>query len=49
MNKLLGRQLLDHEGLSCLLILLFIDDAKLNTTRLHRILRYTLLLIFYEV
>merc|ERR1719445_1103007 len=31
--------LLDHEGLSCLLILLFIDDAKLNTTRLHRILR----------
>ena len=37
--KFKGRQLLDHEGLSCLLILLFIDDAKLNTTRLHRILR----------
>jgi len=37
--KFRGRQLLDHEGLSCLLILLFIDDAKLNTTRLHRILR----------
>ena len=34
-----GRQLLDNEGLSCLLILLFIDDAKINTTRLHRILR----------
>merc|ERR1719188_1547574 len=34
-----GRQLLDYEGLSCLLILLFIDDAKINTTRLHRILR----------
>ena len=34
-----GRQLLDHEGLSCLLILLFIDDSKINTTRLHRILR----------
>merc|ERR1719481_1609363 len=37
--KFRGRMLLDHEGLSCLLILLFIDDAKLNTTRLHRILR----------
>merc|ERR1719239_2124558 len=37
--KFKGQQLLDHEGLSCLLILLFIDDAKLNTTRLHRILR----------
>ena len=34
-----GRQLLDHEGISCLLILLFIDDPKINTTRLHRILR----------
>lgn len=34
-----GRQLLDHEGLSCLLVLLFIDDAKINTARLHRILR----------
>lgn len=34
-----GRQLLDHEGLSCLLILLFLDDPKINTTRLHRILR----------
>merc|ERR1712142_35424 len=37
--KFRGRMLLDHEGLSCLLILLFIDDAKLNTTRLLRILR----------
>jgi E3 ubiquitin-protein ligase HUWE1 len=37
--KFKGRQLLDHEALSCILILLFIDDAKLNTTRLHRILR----------
>ena len=35
-----GRQLLDQEGLSCLLILLFIDDSKINTTRLHRILKY---------
>ena len=38
-QKVKGRMLLDHEGLSCLLILLFIDDSKLNTTRLHRILR----------
>ena len=38
-HKFRGRHLLDHEGLSCLLILLFIDDTKLNTTRLHRILR----------
>ena len=38
-SKFKGRQLLDHEALSCILILLFIDDAKLNTTRLHRILR----------
>ena len=33
-SKFQGRQLLDHEGLSCLFI-----DAKLNTTRLHRIPR----------
>ncbi len=38
--KFKGRQLLDNEGLACLLILLFIDDAKINTTRLHRILKY---------
>ena len=37
-SKFRGRQLLDHEGLSCLFILLFID-AKLNTTKLHRIPR----------
>merc|ERR1719507_450438 len=37
--KVKGRQLLDQEGLSCLLIILFIDDPKINTTRLHRILR----------
>lgn len=37
--KIKGRPLLDHEGLSCLLILLFIEDSKINTTRLHRILR----------
>ena len=37
--KFKGRQLLDQEGLSCLLIVLFIDDPKIHTTRLHRILR----------
>ncbi len=37
--RLRGRQLLDHEALSCLLVLLFIDEPKLNTTRLHRVLR----------
>ena len=31
--KVKGRQLLDQEGLSCLLIILFIDDPKINTTR----------------
>lgn len=34
-----GRQLLDHEALSCLLILLFVDEPKLNIIRLHRVLR----------
>ncbi|KAL3853804.1 hypothetical protein ACJMK2_017313, partial [Sinanodonta woodiana] len=34
-----GRHLLDHEGLTCLLILLFVDEPKINTGRLHRVLR----------
>uniref|UniRef100_A0A3Q3W3I7 E3 ubiquitin-protein ligase HUWE1 n=1 Tax=Mola mola TaxID=94237 RepID=A0A3Q3W3I7_MOLML len=34
-----GRLLLDHEALSCLLVLLFVDEPKLNTSRLHRVLR----------
>lgn len=34
-----GRQLLDHEAMSCLLILLFVEEPKLNTVRLHRVLR----------
>jgi len=34
-----GRHLLDHEALTCLLVLLFIDDSRLNTSRLHRVLR----------
>lgn len=37
--KIRGRQLLDHESLSCLLVLLFVDDPKLNTSRLHRVIR----------
>ncbi len=37
--RLRGRHLLDHEALTCLLILLFVDEPKLNTTRLHRVLR----------
>jgi len=34
-----GRHLLDHEALACLLVLLFIDESRLNTSRLHRVLR----------
>jgi len=34
-----GRHLLDHEALTCLLVLLFIDESRLNTSRLHRVLR----------
>lgn len=34
-----GRQLLDHEALTCLLILLFVDEPKLNIGRLHRVLK----------
>lgn len=39
LSKFKGRQLLDHEALSCLLILLFVDEPKLNIGRLHRVLR----------
>lgn len=34
-----GRPLLDPEALSCLLVLLFIDESRLNTQRLHKVLR----------
>lgn len=34
-----GRQLLDHESLACLLVLLFIDDTRLNTAKLHKVVR----------
>ena len=37
--KLRGRQLLDHESMACLLVLLFIDEPKINTMRLHRVIR----------
>lgn len=37
--RLKGKQLLDHEALSCLLVLLFADEPKLNTLRLHRVIR----------
>jgi len=34
-----GRHLLDHEALTCLLVLLFVDESRLNTSRLHRVFR----------
>ncbi|XP_078001474.1 E3 ubiquitin-protein ligase HUWE1-like [Glandiceps talaboti] len=37
--KFRGRQLVDAEALTCLLVLLFVDEPKLNTGRLHRVLR----------
>lgn len=37
--RLRGRHLVDHEALACLLVLLFVDEPRLNTSRLHRVLR----------
>ncbi|XP_012277229.1 E3 ubiquitin-protein ligase HUWE1 isoform X2 [Orussus abietinus] len=37
--RLRGRQLLDHESMACLLVLLFVDEPKINTVRLHRVIR----------
>ena len=37
--KKVGRQLLDPESLTCILVLLFLNDSTLNAARLHRILR----------
>ncbi len=34
-----GRQLLDHESLACLLVMLFIDEPRMNMTKLHRVVR----------
>jgi len=38
-NKTKGKQLMDFETLSCLLVVLFLDDSKINTGRLHRVIR----------
>lgn len=38
-SKLKGRQLLDSEALTCLLILLFVEDSKLNIALLHRVIK----------
>lgn len=38
-SKFKGRQLLDCEALTCLTILLFVQDQRLNIARLHRVLR----------
>jgi hypothetical protein len=34
-----GRQLLEQESLACLLVLLFVEDARMNTVKLHRVIR----------
>lgn len=38
-SKIIGRHLLDHEALACLLVLLFVEEPRLNTGRLHKVLR----------
>ena len=37
--RLRGRHLLDQEALACLLVMLFVDEPRLQTARLHRVLR----------
>ncbi|XP_076227161.1 HECT, UBA and WWE domain containing E3 ubiquitin protein ligase 1 isoform X5 [Nomia melanderi] len=37
--RLKGRQLLDHESMACLLILLFVNEPKINTLRFHRVIK----------
>jgi len=39
MGRPRGRQVLDYESICCLLVLLFVDDSRLNTARLHRVFR----------
>lgn len=34
-----GHQVLDYESICCLLVLLFIDDSRINTACLHRVFR----------
>lgn len=38
-TKFKGRQLLDCEALTCLVILLFVEEPRLNVARLHRVIR----------
>lgn len=38
-TKAKGKQLVDFETLSCLMVILFLDDSKINTGRLHRVIR----------
>lgn len=38
-NAMTGRQVLDNEALACLLILLFLDEPRLNVNRLHKVIR----------
>lgn len=38
-TKFKGRQLLDCEALTCLVILLFVEEPRLNIARLHRVIR----------
>lgn len=38
-RKIVGRHLLDHEALTCLLVLLFVEEPRLNIGRLHKVLR----------
>ena len=38
-NDLTGKQILDQEGLACLLVLLFLDQSKIHFNRLFRIFR----------
>lgn len=38
-SKFKGRQLLDCEALTCLVILLFVEEPRLNIARLHRVIR----------
>lgn len=38
-STMTGRQVLDNEALACLLILLFLDEPRLNVNRLHKVIR----------
>ena len=38
-SAITGRQVLDNEALVCLLVLLFVDEPRINITRLHKVIR----------